>query len=137
MAIFVVDAFEVVQIDEQQREFGARHAVLVERFQKLIQTAAVGEAGQLVGAHQMVRGGELRLRLAQRIERDQQIFIAAFQMRDQLLFAGDEIRERTAHEGGEDRGLGFEQMIERRIFDEAQRARRVRNGAWRRANDCR
>ncbi len=127
MAAVIVDLLEAVEIDEQQAEHGARQALFSEMLEEHVEPAPVAKAGELVGLHETLRGRELRLRLAQRIERDHEVFVAALEALNELLLARDEIRERAAHEAREQRGLADDEIVERLILDDDERARRKRD----------
>ena len=87
-----------------------------------VQAAAVRQAGQVVGAHQLLGHRQLAAGLAQGVEGLHQVFVAAAQALHQLVLAGDQVGKAALHEARDHGRLALQQALERRLGDLVQHA---------------
>ena len=112
VAIAVVDGLEMVQVQQQQGQAQAGQGLAAQFVEVAVKATTVGQAGQVVGAHQLLGHCELAAGLAQGVERLQRVFVAARVALDQLVLAGHQVGEAALHEARSHGGFALEQGLE-------------------------
>ena len=129
VAAAVVDGLEVVDVHQQQGQAQACQGLAAQFVEVAVQAAAVGQAGQVVGAHQLLGDGEFGAGLAQGVQRLHQVFVAALEVLDQLVLAGDQVGEAALHEAGDVGRLALDQGLEGLLGDLVKHAGGFGDGA--------